>query len=271
MLGLLPMGWGAAIHGWTVFLRAAGRAETTIETRISHIGHLGRAMRCGPWEVTGADLLAWTGGQTWARETRRSVRASVRGFYRWGMEAGLISEDPSTVLPAVTPGAPRPRPAPDEVYRRALAEADPRTRLILRLAGEAGLRRAEIAVIHSEDLQEDLVGWSLMVHGKGAKVRVVPLPTHLGLELVHAGPGWVFPGEAGGHLSPRWVGKLAARALPDGWTLHTLRHRFATAAYSVERDLLAVQQLLGHSSPATTQRYVAVDPGRLRRAMAGAA
>jgi site-specific recombinase XerD len=46
--------------------------------------------------------------------------------------------------------------------------------------------------------------------------------------------------------------------LPDGITAHQLRHRFATAAYAHQRDLRAVQELLGHASPATTARYTAV-------------
>jgi integrase/recombinase XerC len=221
-------------------------------------------MPCGPWQVTGADLVAWTGDQVWARETRRSVRASVRGFYGWGYASGLLEVDPSLALPIVSPSPPKPRPAPEVVYRQALALADPRARLILRLAAEVGLRRSEIALVHTRDLFEDLLGWSLVVHGKGSRDRVVPLPPALALELRRRGPGFVFPGEDGGHLSPRWVGKIATRLLPADWTLHTLRHRFATRAYGLERDLLVVQTLLGHSSPVTTRRYVMVDEDRLR-------
>jgi len=263
--------WVRAVDEWAVALAAAGRARTTIATRTDHVRRVGRALGGSPWQVSGEDLVRHVGAQAWATETRRSVRASLRGFYSWGVRTGRVDVDPSTSLPTVTPAPPRPRPAPDHAYRAALGASDERTRLILRLAAEAGLRRAEIAVIHAGDLVEDLLGYSLVVHGKGRRQRVVPLPTHLGLELRAAGPGWVFPGDDGGHLSPRWVGKLAVRVLPEGWTLHTLRHRFATRAYAAERDLLAVQQLLGHSTPTTTQRYVAVDGERLRRAMAGAA
>lgn len=142
---------------------------------------------------------------------------------------------------------------------------------MLRLAAEAGLRRAEIARIHSRDLVDDLLGWSLVVHGKGGRERVVPLPVPLALELRGYGPGYVFPGADRGHLSARWVGKLVSRALPRPWTTHTLRHRFATRAYQLERDLLAVQTLLGHASPVTTQRYVAQDEARLRATVLGVA
>jgi hypothetical protein len=82
--------------------------------------------------------------------------------------------------------------------------------------------------------------------------------------------GYLFPGDEDGHLSPRWVGKLMAGALPDHWTAHTLRHRFATRAYRGSRNLRAVQTLLGHSSVATTERYTAVDDDEIRAAMMAA-
>lgn len=113
--------------------------------------------------------------------------------------------------------------------------------LILRLGAQAGLRRGEIAQIHAHDLSRDLLGWSLLVHGK-----------------------------INGHLSARRVGELAAEALPAPWTLHTLRHRFATRAYEATGDLVTVSRLLGHASVATTQRYVATGRTRLRE-VAGAA
>jgi site-specific recombinase XerD len=56
-----------------------------------------------------------------------------------------------------------------------------------------------------------------------------------------------------------------------GWTAHTLRHRFATVAYAGERDLLAVQVLLGHSKPETTRLYVLIPDASLRAAVAWAA
>lgn len=256
--------WAEAVEQWATALRAAGRAETTIGTRTDHVARLGRAVQGSPWAVTGADLVEWAGHQSWARETRRSVRASVLGFYRWAVSTGQCGVNPAEGLPVVTPGPARPRPAPERVYRAALASATPRERIILRLAGEVGLRRAEIAQVHSRDLIEDLLGWSLVVHGKGSRDRVVPLPGPLAMELHALGVGWAFPGNDAGHLSPRWVGKLAATRLPEGWTLHTLRHRFATCAYRLDRDLLAVQTLLGHSSPVTTRRYVAQDEATLR-------
>lgn len=229
----------------------------------------------GPWEVTTADLMDWTGGRSWARETRRGVRASLRSFYAWALSAGKVPESPAAGLPRVKPAVPAPRPASDAALDAALRAAGPRERLMLRLAAEAGLRRAEVAQVHERDLFEDLAGWSLVVHGKGSRERVVPLSRGLALavrtQLHDVGGGWVFPGDDGGHLSPRWVGKIITRLLPGDVTMHALRHRFATRAYAVDRDLVTVQTLLGHASPVTTRVYVQVPDDALRRTVLAAA
>jgi integrase/recombinase XerC len=64
--------------------------------------------------------------------------------------------------------------------------------------------------------------------------------------------------------------KLIAGALPDDWTAHTLWDRFATRAYRGRRNLRAVQELLGHESLMTTQRYTAFEDDEIRAAAASA-
>lgn len=63
---------------------------------------------------------------------------------------------------------------------------------------------------------------------------------------------------------------LLSRALPEGWTGHTLRHRMASVSYAATRDLLAVGAVLGHSRPETTQRYVRMPDDALRAAVSAA-
>jgi integrase len=82
---------------------------------------------------------------------------------------------------------------------------------------------------------------------------------------------YVLPSHTGDHLSAWVVGKILSRALGPGWTGHKLRHRFATLAYAVDRDLLTVQQLLGHSSPQTTAIYIETSPDAAAAAVAGVA
>lgn len=259
--------WLPAVESWVAALRAAGRPTTTIGLRSYQIRRLGAAMPCGPWQVTGQLLVVWVASQDWSRETRRSWRSGIRGFYRWGHGQGLICVDPALALPSVDPRPPAPRPAPEDAYRLALAVASPRVRLMLRLAAELGLRRGEVARAHRNDLERDLSGWTLRVRGKGDRVRRLPVTDGLAAAVRAQCPagGFLFPGADRGHLSPHYVGKLVARALPEAWSMHSLRHRFATIAYSVDRDVFTVQELLGHASPVTTRLYVKVPADSLRR------
>lgn len=90
------------------------------------------------------------------------------------------------------------------------------------------------------------------------------------LEQLRGLDGWAFPNGKGSHLSPGHVGRLLSRAMPEGWTAHTLRHRMASTAYAATRDLLAVGAVLGHSRPETTQRYVRLPDDAVRAAVAAA-
>jgi integrase len=255
--------WYEVITTWLAVLAAGGTPPTTIRLRRQHLTQAAAALPSRPWETSARELVDYFAAQSWAHETRHSHRTTMRGLYRWALTEGFVVSSPADALPRVPRTPPAPRPLPEDALARVLASCDPRTALMVRLAGGLGLRRAEVARVHSEDLRRDLVGWSLLVHGKGSKDRLVPLGAPLAAAIRDA-HGWCFPGRDGGHLSPAWVGTLVRRAMPDGWSMHTLRHRFATAAYSVDGDLLSVQQLLGHSSPATTQRYVLV-PDQARR------
>lgn len=225
-----------------------------------------------PFTVTFRDLVGWLAScDTWNAETRRSARSALRSFYRWAFEAGHVPVDPTVKLPAPPSKAPMPRPASETAVKFAVLAATPRERLMVRLAAELGMRRAEVAQVHSRDLLEHDEGWSLIVHGKGARTRVLPLHDELAGELRSLTPGWAFPGQVGGHIGAETVGKLVQALLPPGVTMHALRHRFATRAYELTRDVFVVQQLLGHARPETTRRYVEVADDRLRAAVVGLA
>lgn len=267
----LTTSWAEAIGSYITYLQAGGSPKGTRATRRQHLTRIAIGVGGSPWAVQTPKLLTWFGAQVWAQETRRGHRNTLRAFYKWAIDSGRTATDPSASLPAVRAAKPLPRPVTDEAYRYALARADERTRLMIRMAGELGLRRAEVATAHSRNLIEDMAGWSLIVTGKGNKTRIMPLPRTLAAELRNRPEGWIFPGDDDGHLSPRWVGTLVGRALPPGWTMHKLRHRFATRAYAVDRDVFTVQDLLGHASPATTRAYVAIPNDSLRRTVEAAA
>lgn len=259
--------WAEAIEGYLSNERAGGKRRETLGLRRQHLQHFARRTTRPPWAVTADDLIEYFAAQEWALETRRGRRTTFVRFYDWGVYRGFVRLNPAVELQKVKMVQGVPRPAPDRAYHEALIAARPRERVMLRLAAEVGLRRSEVSLVHTDDLMRDLVGYSLVVHGKGGKTRIVPLPDSLGRTLDGFEHGFVFPGRDGGHLSPRYVGKMLRDLLPGDWTMHTLRHRFATKLYAHTSDLLMVQGVLGHSSPTTTQRYVALAQDRARSAI----
>lgn len=254
-----PAGWPGATAEYVTAMRAAGRSPGTIRLHRYYLFGLAEVHR-SPWTVSTRALLAFLSVEHWAPETRKSARGVVRGFYRWAHGAGYLDEDPALSLPTVRVPAALPRPTPEHLVRQ-LVRDDGRLGFMGMLAAYGGLRRGEIARVHGRDLLGDV----LTVQGKGGKVRAVPiLDERLYAHLEAVGDAWAFPNGLGGHLSPGHVGRLLSRALPDGWTGHTLRHRMATTAYAGTRDLLAVGAVLGHSRPETTQRYVLLPDDALR-------
>lgn len=269
----MPPPWSVAISGYLGGMLALGTAPSSLDLRSYQLGRLARMLDdVDPWAVTPAALVAWAASVGhWAANTRRSYRTTIRSFYGWGVDSGRVAVSPAVALPRVRPAPPNPRPAPDRIYLPALAAATPRERLMLRLAGDHGMRRGEIAVVHSRDLAEDLAGWSLLVHGKGGKERMVPLLDDVAVQLRRLPEGYAFPGRDDGHLSPRWVGRLVSRLLEGDWTTHKLRHRAATAWWEESgHDVLTVGELLGHADPKTTRLYVKVRDARLRSVVVNA-
>jgi len=252
--------WNNAVTGWAIEQRAAGMAPGSISLWRRYLRRLSRAHPRGPWTVTRTDLIEWLSRPGWSPATRRSARAAVASFYRWGVDAGKISmaDSPATRLPKVRTPRGRPRPTPDEVIRVAVSRATVRVMLMLRLGAECGLRRCEICRVHTRDL----VGLRLWVHGKGGNVRVVPVPASLAALIRSRPPGWLFP-SGNGHLSAPYVGKLISRALPERWTAHTLRHAAATAWADAGLDIDEIAELLGHSSAEISRVYKLISMRKL--------
>jgi integrase len=253
---------------WISWMRTAGHPSTTIYLRTYHVTRAARELAVNLEHATADDLAAWLGAQEWRPSTRRSYRASLVLFFRFLQRSGVRPDNPAELLPSVRVPRGLPRPAPDKIVLAALEAADPRARLAMLLAGECGLRRGEIARLHSRDVEQDLLGISLRVTGKGGHTRLVPIPAGSALEFLlrRLDPGWAFPGEYG-HLTPEHMGRIVSRALPDGWTCHTLRHRFGTTVYRNTHDLRATQELLGHARPETTAIYTQVAVNDLRAAV----
>lgn len=265
--------WGADLSEWALAMARANLSPDTIRLRVYDVRRLGRWVGGrDPWTLTADELCDYVRGHRWSPETARGARSSLRAFWRWGVGTGRTDVDAAAGLPRIPPARPVPRPADPAGVVTALREADARLLLMLRLANDLGMRRAEVAQVHTRDVWADLDGSSLRVHGKGRRERDVPLPGDLARAIARLPAGYLFPGAVDGHLSARWVGKLVARALPGADTMHGLRHLAATELFrATNGDLRLVQELLGHASPATTARYVRVGSEQLRAAVSARA
>lgn len=265
--------WQEHIGDWVNWMKAGAVSRNTLSLRRYQLLRFAADHRRfgGPWSVTPDDMTRWISSHDWSPETLRSYRSALRSFYGWGHASGLIDSDPARLLRKIVTPPPVPRPASEADVADALRCADARAWLMVMLGSRHGLRRCEIARVATTDLRLLDGGTDLIVHGKGNKERVVPVLDEVAAIIRAAPPGWLFPNGKGGPLSPAHVGVILRRLLADGVTPHQLRHRFASKAYSATKDIRAVQELLGHASVATTQRYVATSSESLRRAVMSAA
>jgi integrase/recombinase XerC len=211
----------------------------------------------------------------------------VRGFFRHLERHGIAANAAISALRG--PRLPRAVPKAlseaetadllDAVTMDATGERTPwiekRDIAILTLLYGCGLRLGEALSLRRADAPRAGQA-ALRVTGKGDKQRTVPvLPAVVAAiddYLAHAPAGApgdpLFLGARGGPLNPRLVqrrmAELRARlGLPEDATPHALRHSFATHILAGGADLRAIQELLGHASLSTTQRYTAVDAERL--------
>ncbi|GAB6857879.1 tyrosine-type recombinase/integrase [Microbacterium xylanilyticum] len=245
-----------------VWMLASYRAEGTVKLRLRHVRQLARRVQL---TLAGQDHLEDALARTrhLAADTRHSILASWRLFYRWAVAKRYVLADPTTLLDPIPVRARMPKVAPDAAVTTAIAAATPRDRALVMLGRYACLRLSEIATLDMRHRADDV----LRIRGKGDKDRVVyvnePLMDALLLleRLLPRGP--YFPGETDGHLHPQSVHKIIKRV--TGWNPHSLRHAGATAAYRATGDLRGVQDMLGHASLATTQRYLHLDDDSRRR------
>lgn len=260
----LPEAWREPLAAYFDYLEAMGYSPNTIASRRSHMRRFAMVAGASPAEVTTKDLVRAL-GRCSSREYKKGVKNSFSSFFKWYRRIEQGREDnPAEALPSIRKPKPKPTPCPDSAIRDALQRATASERLMILLAAECGLRRAEIAQVHSRDVVDDSSGGkSLIVHGKGDKQRIIPLPGDVAAAIV-AARGYVFPGRFGGHVEVSYIGKHISRLLPDGYTAHKLRHRFATVAYAESHDMLGVSKALGHASTETTMAYTALPDGRLR-------
>jgi len=228
--------------------------------------------------------------------------SSLRGFYRFLVEEGLRADDPSVDLPSVSVTDLLPKALSEDetdALLGAVVGSGPlllRDRALLEVLYGTGARVSEVVGLNLGDVADALEATDLplvRVLGKGDKERVVPLGrcardalaawlSPQGRPLVEP-PRWrrrsdaeaVFLNARGGRLTrvgafgvvKNYAGRVG---LAEKVSPHVLRHSCATHMLGRGADVRVVQELLGHASIATTQRYTKVSPEHLRRAYEGA-
>ena len=186
--------------------------------------------------------------------------AGVRALYRAMRWAGATEAQPfedAHVPPDPTPGIVRNPPYGAEIDA-ALAHCDPRLAALLLLCAHAGLRITEALNVKTGDTSQGRI----RIHGKGGKVRVVPLGKRVREALAEIGPldeeGALFEWDY--HRATYRLQKaFRAAGYAGTWRgFHAARKHSGTRLYTATRDFTRVGLFLGHSSVDTTRRYVAV-------------
>jgi integrase/recombinase XerC len=219
-----------------------------------------------------------------ARRTIARRASAVRRYFAWLRRTGVLQADPSVGLSAPKGEARLPRVLRPDELRTLLGDSrkpDPggarrlRDDAVLEVLYGSGLRVAELSGLEVDGV--DLDARRLTVWGKGGKQRAVPLSEpaadalgrwlrdgRLAMMTEATPAAAVFVNARGRRLTPRDVRRIIDRRSAAPTHPHALRHTFATHLLDGGADLRVVQELLGHSDLATTQRYTHVSKERLR-------
>ncbi|MBP2231320.1 integrase/recombinase XerC [Azospirillum agricola] len=237
-------------------------------------------------DLKAGDFRAWLSRLAMAGlvgASRARKLAAVRNLFRWMDRSGRLHNPAVASLATPKVLRPAPRPLTEIDAGRFLGEAEQdreepwigkRDRALFTLLYGCGLRISEALGLARKDAP---LGDTLRVTGKGRKERMIPvLPAvnetvraYLDLcPFTLAPDGPLFVGVRGKRLNPGIAQHQMQRLrglmdLPDSATPHALRHSFATHLLAGGGDLRAIQDLLGHASLSTTQRYTDVENEQL--------
>ena len=273
----------------------AGASEHTVRAYLGDVDALATFLALDDdttWtDVTLADLRAWLAHQAAEGKTRTTLArrgAAVRAFFAWAHRVGVVEHNPAARLASAKAAVTLPHVLDVDQAALLLETArlrassssamDLRDWAMAELLYATGIRVGELAGIDVDDL--DLNERTVRVLGKGAKERVVPfgVPARRALtdwlergrhEFARDTPA-LFVGLRGSRVDQRQVREVihtlaSGAGIPD-IAPHALRHSAATHLLEGGSDLRSVQEVLGHASLATTQRYTHVTADRLRNA-----
>jgi integrase/recombinase XerC len=268
------------------------RSKETARAYASDVGQLLEFLASRERPVASLDVQAMRGFLVVRGEDAASTRArklsALRTFLSFLQRTGKVTGNAAAEVqsPKLPKTLPKPIPegeaaslmvAPSEVTILGL-----RDRAILELLYGAGLRVAELCALDLGHV--DLRARELRAFGKGSKERIVPVGEQaraameaylirrgelLAKKRPNQAPEAAFLNQRGGRVTARTIARHLNRyvltaALPRHVSPHALRHSFATHLLNAGADLRAIQELLGHASISTTQRYTAVSWERLQ-------
>jgi integrase/recombinase XerC len=237
-----------------------------------------------PKEIDNLDIRSFLASLHHKKLKKSSISrklATIRSFFKFLHREGYVKKNPAKLVssPKVPKNLPRFLSIDEVFYLMETPQGDTfkptRDKAILELLYSSGLRVSEMTSLDMSDLniKESL----LLAKGKGRKERILPigqkamealqnyLPERMSLKRKTAA---LFLNNRGGRLTQRSIRRILLYYsrminLEGDLSPHTLRHTFATHLLHEGADLRSIQELLGHSSLSTTQRYTHVDIGHL--------
>ena len=266
--------YGSDLDRFLVFLAQDFLGESLDHVRPTHVDAL--AVR---------SFLAAQARQGVGKRSQARALSALRGLFKFACREGSLASNPAATIrsPKQPHRLPRHlRPGEIETLLAAAVGDEPLQRrdlALLELLYASGLRVSELIQLDWPDVE--LEARTLRVLGKGGKERMVPFGEPAAEALERWCEVWdgvrgsatgndepIFLNYRGGRLSARSVRRILDRyadaaALAGGVHPHTLRHTFATHLLESGADLRTIQELLGHSSLSTTQRYTHVEIDRL--------
>ncbi len=201
--------------------------------------------------------------------TRRRLHA-LGSWFRYLIELGAMRSNPAHGLPLPRRERKLPHyPTADQVRSLLDAAIKPVERAVIWLLATAGLRRAELCDLDLDSLSAD--GTELCILGKGNRERIVPLPAQTQrilaeyIALRGDEPGPLILNRAGNRMGHTSLRRIFARLLrraglaEEGFSLHSMRHSYATMLVQAGVDLGTIRDLLGHSDISVTSIYLHSD------------
>lgn len=251
-------------------LRALGLSERTIEARSMVLRRLDADLPMGLEEALVTELEDWL-AQYRCNQTKATYYGHIVGFYSWACDDDdpYLDRNPAASLrrPKVSPGV--PNPVTDAELADVLARAVEPFRTWLVLAAYAGLRPLEIAQLERRDITEDHI---TIRAGKGGKNALVPTHPLIWAAVRNRPAGRIATDATGRPVRANYisatVGEYLRRQLGVvGVGCRRLRHWYATTTLRNTNNLRIVQEVMRHSSPATTAIYTMITDGQRRSAV----